>query len=91
MSDTTDADVLVPDDTAKFISQGEQDARSALIERSCCCPSRPAVRVLLPLPADPVRTVDLLLCQHHYRVSQDALGAAGATVCYLASSAFDPS
>ena len=49
-------------------------------DRSCCCPSRPAViAVLPPSPGRPHRT-ELLLCGNHYRLSRRALAAAGATV-----------
>jgi len=48
--------------------------------RACCCPAKPAVLVIMPAtPHRPHRT-DLLLCMHHFRVSQDALRAAGAIV-----------
>ena len=48
--------------------------------RACCCPAPPAVVVLMPpTPGRPHRT-DLLLCRHHYRVSGEALTAAGAIV-----------
>ena len=51
-----------------------------LADRSCCCPARPVVRVLLPpAPARP-HSVDLLLCGHHYLVSRAALVSAGAAV-----------
>jgi hypothetical protein len=52
-------------------------------EKACCCPARPAVRVVMPVTGTRPRPVDLLLCNHHYRVSQAALHAAGAT-------AYDP-
>jgi hypothetical protein len=49
-------------------------------ERACCCPAKPVVVVVMPAaPGRPHRT-DLLLCGHHYRVSEQALAAAGATV-----------
>jgi hypothetical protein len=49
-------------------------------ERACCCPAKPVVVVVMPAaPGRPHRT-DLLLCGHHYRVSRQALTAAGATV-----------
>lgn len=51
--------------------------------RACCCPARPVVRVVLPPTAGWRRSVDLLLCGHHYRVSSQALTAAGATVTEL--------
>ncbi len=49
-------------------------------ERSCCCPSRPAVRVILPSTSQRNHCVDLLLCAHHYRRSSTALADAGAQV-----------
>ena len=54
-------------------------------DRSCCCPSLPMVRVFMPpIPARP-HQVELLLCGHHYRVSQQALAAAGARIEILPS------
>jgi hypothetical protein len=51
-----------------------------LASRACCCPAAPVVTVIMPpTPARP-HPVDLLLCGHHYRASQAALRAAGATV-----------
>jgi len=44
-----------------------------------CCPARPVVRVVMPHTATRRHSVDLLLCGHHYRVSAQALAAAGAT------------
>ena len=46
--------------------------------RSCCCPARPVVLVWMPPAGDRPHRTDLLLCAHHYRVSRDALRAAGA-------------
>lgn len=51
--------------------------------RACCCPARPVARVVMPPTADRVHSVELLLCGHHYRVSSQALAAAGATVSEL--------
>ena len=52
-------------------------------DRACCCPSRPMVRVLMPAaPGRPYR-VDLLLCGHHFRLSQWTLAAAGAVARVL--------
>ena len=51
--------------------------------RACCCPARPVVRVIMPPAAGRRRSVDLLLCGHHYRVSRQALAAAGAAVSEL--------
>jgi hypothetical protein len=48
--------------------------------RSCCCPARPVVKVIMPPTATRRRYVDLWLCGHHYRASLAALLAAGATV-----------
>ena len=47
-------------------------------ERACCCPARPMVTVVMPPTASRPYPIDLLLCGHHYRVSQAALRAAGA-------------
>ena len=49
-------------------------------ERACCCPSRPMVTVMMPPTASRPHPVDLLLCGHHFRVSQASLQAAGADV-----------
>ena len=52
-------------------------------DRACCCPARPMVRVLMPAtPSRPYR-VDLLLCGHHYRLSQWILAADEAVVRVL--------
>jgi hypothetical protein len=48
--------------------------------RACCCPARPVVTVVMPPTARRPDPVDLLLCGHHFRASQAALQAAGATV-----------
>jgi hypothetical protein len=49
-------------------------------DQACCCTARAMVQVIMPpTPARPHRT-ELLLCGHHYRVSRQALAAAGATV-----------
>ena len=48
--------------------------------RSCCCPARPAVKVIMPPAAGRRHSVDLWLCGHHYRASLKALRAAGAIV-----------
>jgi hypothetical protein len=47
--------------------------------RACCCPATPAVTIVMPPTAARRHPVDLLLCGHHYRVSEAALRAAGAT------------
>jgi len=48
--------------------------------RACCCPARPVVTVVMPSTASRPHPVDLLLCGHHFRVSQAALQAVGAAV-----------
>lgn len=48
--------------------------------QACCCPARPAVAVVMPPAPGRPRPVDLLLCRHHYRVSQQALATAGAVI-----------
>ena len=52
-------------------------------ERSCCCPAKPVVMVIMPPAAGRAHQTDLLLCGHHYRVCRQALAAAGATVTKL--------
>jgi len=47
---------------------------------ACCCPANPVVRVIMPATAARPHRTELLLCGHHYRVSQEALVAANATV-----------
>ena len=46
-------------------------------DKARCCPSRPMVRVLMPATQSRPYRVDLLLCGHHFRLSQWTL-AAGA-------------
>ena len=48
--------------------------------RACCCPGPPVVRVIMPASATRPHPVDLLLCGHHYRVSQAAIEAARGTI-----------
>jgi hypothetical protein len=48
--------------------------------RACCCPARPVVTVVMPPTASRPHPVDVLLCGHHFRVSQASLQAAGADV-----------
>ena len=49
---------------------------TVLADRSCCCPARPVVRVIMPPTQTRPRKTDLLLCGHHYRVSLAATHAA---------------
>ena len=51
---------------------------------ACCCPGRPAVKVIMPPAAGRTHPVDLWLCGHHYRASLAALLAAAASVEDLA-------
>jgi hypothetical protein len=51
--------------------------------QACCCPAMPVVRVIMPSTAVRPRSVDLLLCGHHYRISCQVLAAAGAAVSQL--------
>ena len=51
--------------------------------RACCCPAKPAVRVIMPPTAARPRATELLLCAHHYRVSRRALEAARAIASTL--------
>lgn len=48
--------------------------------RSCCCPARPVVKVIMPPVPGRNNPVDLWLCGHHYRASCAALLAANARV-----------
>lgn len=50
---------------------------------ACCCPANPVVRVVMPATATRPHRTELLLCGHHYRVSRQALAAAGATATEL--------
>ncbi|HEX9033299.1 MAG TPA: hypothetical protein VF834_15780 [Streptosporangiaceae bacterium] len=48
--------------------------------RACCCPAQPAVMVVIPPAPGRGHRTDLLLCMHHFRMSREALTAAGAMV-----------
>jgi hypothetical protein len=48
-------------------------------ERACCCSAKPAMIVIMPPGDGRAGSVDLWLCGHHYRKSEKALTAAGAT------------
>ena len=50
------------------------------LDVACCCPSRPAVRVVMPAAPDRSHPAELLLCGHHYRASSEALIRARASV-----------
>lgn len=49
-------------------------------ERSCCCPSRPSVVVIIPSSQDRQQPAELFLCRHHYRASEEPLTSASAAV-----------
>jgi hypothetical protein len=65
-------------DVSKRATQGPW-----LAGRACCCPAWPAVRVIMPATGSRAHETELLLCAHHYRVSRQALDAAGAVVIEL--------
>jgi hypothetical protein len=48
--------------------------------RSCCCPARPVVKVIMPPAGSRDHPVELYLCGHHYHASTAALLVAGAHV-----------
>jgi hypothetical protein len=52
----------------------------AFAERACCCPARPVVTAVMAPATGRPYPIDLLLYGHHYRASEVALLAAGATV-----------
>lgn len=51
-----------------------------LLGHSCCCPARPAVIAIMPPAVTRPHETDLLLCDHHFRKSRQALLAARATI-----------
>jgi len=61
-----------------------------LAERSCCCPARPVVMVLIPPVSARRHAVDLLLCGHHYQSSKAALAAVGAVAVDETGTIVDP-
>jgi hypothetical protein len=65
-----------PDDWGTWLS----NEPTASTSNACCCPARPAVRVVMPQSPSRPHTTELLLCAHHYRVSRAALAAAKAIV-----------
>jgi len=50
------------------------------MERSCCCPAEPVVRVVLPPAGSRVTETDLLFCAHHFRGCRTGLGSVRARV-----------
>ena len=80
---------------AKAATRGADDQAAwsgppRLADRSCCCPARPAVRVLMPPTAERPHPVDLLLCGHHYLTSRAALAAANAVAIDKAGAVLEP-
>jgi len=61
-----------------------------LADRSCCCPARPVVKVLIPPSSARPHSVDLLLCGHHYLASRAALAAANAVAIDETGSVLEP-
>jgi hypothetical protein len=55
-------------------------AQGSALDRACCCAAKAAVRVTMPPNPSRRHSTELLLCGHHYRVSRQALAAAGAVV-----------
>ena len=66
-----------PDDTAIPLPAAYR------ADRSCCCPARPVMAVIMPPAPGRLDGTDLLLCGHHYRASRRALAAASAIVYEL--------
>jgi hypothetical protein len=62
----------------------------SLADRSCCCPARPVVKVLIPPGSARPHSVDLLLCGHHYLASRAALAAANAVAIDETGSVLEP-
>ena len=61
-----------------------------LADRSCCCPARPVVKVLIPATSARPHSVDLLLCGHHYLASRAALAAANAVAIDETGAVLEP-
>ena len=61
-----------------------------LADRSCCCPARPVVKVLIPPSSARPYTADLLLCGHHYLASQAALAAVNAVATDETGAVLEP-
>ena len=64
----------------QLIAELERAVPLDVAARACCCPARPVVTVVMPPTASRPHPVELLLCGHHFRVSQASLQAAGADV-----------
>jgi hypothetical protein len=64
----------------QLIAELERAVPLDVAARACCCPARPVVTVVMPPTASRPHPVELLLCGHHFRISQASLQAAGADV-----------
>jgi hypothetical protein len=64
----------------QLIAELERAVPLDVAARACCCPARPVVTVVMPPAPSRPHSVELLLCGHHFRVSQASLQAAGADV-----------
>ena len=70
--------------------QGHWSGPPRLADRSCCCPARPVVRVIIPPSSARPNPADLLLCGHHYLASRAALAAANAVAIDEAGAVLEP-
>jgi hypothetical protein len=77
-------------DPRAVVNQATWSGPPRLADRSCCCPARPAVRVLIPPAAERPHPVDLLLCGHHYLTSRAALAAADAVAIDETGAVLEP-
>ena len=59
------------------------------ISKSCCCPGAPVIQVLFP-PTSDHGSMELLLCQHHYRACSAALVSFGVALYDDAGRLIDP-
>lgn len=49
-------------------------------EAACCCPAHACYQVVLPPSASHPNVVELLFCEHHFRLSRQALQRANAVI-----------
>ena len=77
-------------DPGAAVDQATWSGPLCLADRSCCCPARPVVTVLIPPAAERPHPVDLLLCGHHYLMSRAALAAADAVVIDETGAVLEP-
>ena len=72
------------------VDQATWSGAPRLADRSCCCPARPVVRVLIPPAAARPHPADLLLCGHHYLASRAALAAVNAVAIDETGAVLEP-